>query len=53
MTGNHLQFAKEALLVFLKNLPANCLFNIVSFGTSYASLFPGFVCNGKTLKQCN
>ncbi|XP_052263472.1 von Willebrand factor A domain-containing protein 5A-like isoform X2 [Dreissena polymorpha] len=42
MTGNHLQFAKEALLVFLKNLPANCLFNIVSFGTSYASLFPGY-----------
>ena len=37
--GNRMKNAKEALFLFLKSLPADCYFNIVSFGSSYSSLF--------------
>ena len=39
MMGNRMKNAKEALFLFLKSLPAGCYFNIVSFGSSYSSLF--------------
>ena len=39
MSGNRMDNAKEALFLFLKSLPADCYFNIVSFGSRYSSLF--------------
>jgi hypothetical protein len=32
--------AREALQIFLRSLPASCMFNVVAFGTSHRSLFP-------------
>ena len=43
MCGNRIQSAKEALFLFLKSLPADCYFNVISFGSSYSSLFKLYV----------
>lgn len=43
MQGKKLQMAQQAVLIFLKSLPENCKFNIVSFGTSYDLLFENSV----------
>ncbi|XP_050690301.1 von Willebrand factor A domain-containing protein 5A-like isoform X2 [Eriocheir sinensis] len=40
MTGDKIKYAKTTLLLFLKSLPAGCLFNVVSFGEDYSLLFP-------------
>eukprot|EP00443_Scrippsiella_acuminata_P106998 CAMPEP_0115749294 /NCGR_PEP_ID=MMETSP0272-20121206/94112_1 /TAXON_ID=71861 /ORGANISM="Scrippsiella trochoidea, Strain CCMP3099" /LENGTH=861 /DNA_ID=CAMNT_0003194329 /DNA_START=69 /DNA_END=2654 /DNA_ORIENTATION=+ len=39
MCGDGIQKAAEALQLFLKSLPQDCLFNIVGFGSTYQSLF--------------
>ncbi|WAQ96449.1 VMA5A-like protein [Mya arenaria] len=39
MNGSRIKNAKEALLLFLKSLPAGCYFNVVSFGSNYKCLF--------------
>ena len=39
MNGDRIKNAKEALFLFLKSLPAGCYFNVISFGSSYSSLF--------------
>lgn len=39
MTGERIEKAKETLLLLLKSLPVNCIFNVVSFGTNFSSLF--------------
>lgn len=39
MSGENMDNAKEALLLFLKSLPADCYFNIISFGSKFSSLF--------------
>ncbi|CAK63501.1 unnamed protein product (macronuclear) [Paramecium tetraurelia] len=39
MDGSRIQKAKQSLILFLKSLPQNSLFNIVSFGTMYISLW--------------
>ncbi|XP_078314780.1 von Willebrand factor A domain-containing protein 5A-like isoform X2 [Crassostrea virginica] len=39
MHGDRIGKAKETLLLLLKSLPVNCIFNIVSFGSTYKSLF--------------
>ncbi|WAQ96473.1 VWA5A-like protein, partial [Mya arenaria] len=39
MRGNRIKNTKEALLLFLKSLPAGCYFNVVSFGSNYNCLF--------------
>jgi len=36
---NKIDFARQAMLLFLKSLPLNCHFNIIRFGSSYETLF--------------
>jgi len=40
MSGPKIQQAKNSLQLFLRSLPQSCLFNIVSFGSNFRSLFP-------------
>ncbi|XP_050690346.1 von Willebrand factor A domain-containing protein 5A-like isoform X2 [Eriocheir sinensis] len=40
MQGDKIKNARTTLLLFLKSLPAGCLFNVVSFGSDYSLLFP-------------
>ncbi|XP_061170034.1 von Willebrand factor A domain-containing protein 5A-like [Saccostrea echinata] len=39
MGGDRMKKAKEALLLLLKSLPVDCLFNVVSFGSDFSFLF--------------
>jgi von Willebrand factor A domain-containing protein 5 len=40
MEGIKIQNAKSALMVFIKSLPPESRFNIVSFGSEYEFMFP-------------
>ena len=40
MSGEHIYHVKETLILSLKSLPENCLFNMIGFGSYYRSLFP-------------
>ncbi|RHZ62223.1 hypothetical protein Glove_341g18 [Diversispora epigaea] len=40
MTGDPMNKAKEALELILRSLPEDCIFNVVSFGSAFTSLFP-------------
>jgi len=39
MSGKRINKAKEALILFLKSLPTDSYFNIISFGTHYKKLY--------------
>ena len=39
MHGNRIKLAKKALMLFIRSLPSNSLFNVVSFGSSYKLMF--------------
>jgi ubiquitin len=41
MEGSTIKIAKTALLYFLKSLPENSFFNIISFGSEFETLFSG------------
>lgn len=47
MKGDRISMARNALLLFLKSLPADSYFNVVSFGTNYVSLFDSSVAYSK------
>ena len=38
MNGERIAKAKEALIIFLKSLPPECEFNIVSYGSYYVKM---------------
>lgn len=40
MGGKRIEKAKEALVLFIKSLPKDTFFNVVSFGSSSQKLFP-------------
>ncbi|XP_046359724.2 von Willebrand factor A domain-containing protein 5A-like isoform X2 [Haliotis rufescens] len=40
MMGTPIKSAQESMLYFLKSLPVDCYFNVISFGSSYGALFP-------------
>ena len=52
MSGERIELAKEALILFLQSLPENSLFNVVSFGGSYKKMFESSLKYGEeTLNQ--
>jgi len=40
MSGTPLELTKQAVVFFLHSLPADCYFNIISFGLSFQLMFP-------------
>jgi von Willebrand factor A domain-containing protein 5 len=36
MSGQKMEMTKEALKLFIQSLPPGCLFEIISFGSSYS-----------------
>ena len=43
MSGSRMKMAKDALIFFLKSLPSQCFFNIVSFGSRHKQMYPNSV----------
>jgi hypothetical protein len=52
MGGKRIEKAKEALILFIKSLPQDTYFNVVSFGNASSKLFPSSVkYNDKEVKK--
>ena len=43
--NNRMEFARQALVLFMRSLPEKCLFSIISFGTQFSCLNQGQVLN--------
>ena len=51
MYGNRIEMAKESLMYFLKSLPdTQCKFNIISFGSTYKTIFELCTCKWRKYK---
>lgn len=42
MYGNRIEYAKTSLIYFLKSLPNESFFNVISFGSEYSPMFNNF-----------
>ncbi|KAL7714401.1 VWFA domain-containing protein [Entamoeba marina] len=52
MNGDGITALKETLQLFLRQLPLDCKFNIISFGSSFDSMFPSSIqYNDQSLEQ--
>lgn len=52
MSGQRFEMAKTALLLFIKSLPVNSYFNIVSFGSKFKSMYPvSVLCGEETVDE--
>ena len=40
MSRSRIVLARDAAIFFVKSLPCNCKFNIISYGSKYKSMFP-------------
>lgn len=43
MSGGRIEKAKEALILFIKSLPQDTYFNVISFGSGSERMFPDSV----------
>lgn len=48
MDGSRIKDAKRALILFIKSLPVDTYFNVISFGSSFEELFQKSVRNEKS-----
>ena len=39
MNGTYIKLAKKALIMFIRSLPSESKFSIISFGSNYKSMF--------------
>lgn len=47
MEGTKIKYARSALINFLENLPKDCYFNVLRFGTNFEQMFESSVENNK------